>query len=83
MVHHWFFFPQGIPINAIWMNLLIIIHFLIQELNSGHIAQLSDIFKKITDTIENQKEPKNVNLEKLFDLDFHLIIPFINSLVFV
>ena len=65
------------------MNLLIIIYFLIQELNSGHIAQLSEIFKRITDTIENQKEPKNVNLEKLFDLDFHLIIPFINSLVFI
>lgn len=50
----------------------------VQELNSGHIAQLSQSFKYFAEVVEAEDSTP----EQLFNLDLHLIIPFRFSLVF-
>ncbi|KAL9982157.1 hypothetical protein ACROYT_G010967 [Oculina patagonica] len=56
--------------------------YMTKELNLGHIAQMSQSFKNITDVVEDLNETGNSTMGQLFNLDFHLIFPkVIDSLV--
>lgn len=50
-----------------------------QELSAGHIAHLTDCFQAVTDEIGELSETDFATLDKLFELGFHLMIPFIIS----